>query len=384
MFMPNSPRPPSGTTSSMALPSDVTRHGLTRIPAGRDLDAAQEPQRLATATPTGRRRLGPPTHSTDVPGGWERLRTDRRDFAETIAQLDARKLKPTRPQAPANSASCQRLRPAPCRRRPAASAAPSGRRRPAAQTRFRAFASVLRRWVKTRCGPAASNSAGRVDIGVAGAGTRSRTTAEWTFGGGRNAPGGSVSSRLDVGAQRRQDASARRSRRCPGGASSRSATSRCSISVASRRARPSRTRASSSLNRIGDDDVVGEVAGDADRATPTGGAPARPAASGRSRRGSRPRRPSAFGGARAREARRPGRDRSRRRAPCRRARPAGSVSAPRPGPISRNGSSALRADRRADHLGDPRRLEEVLAEALARPHDVGRHPSVIELGSPRQ
>ena len=56
---------------------------------------------------------------------------------------------------------------------------------------------------------------------------------------------------------------------------------------------------------------------------------------------------------------------------CRPAPPAGAVSAPRPGPISRNVSSAVGRERRAISLRDPGRLEEVLAESLPRPRETG-------------
>ena len=93
----------------------------------------------------------------------------------------------------------------------------------------------------------------------------SRTTAEWTFGGGRNAPGGSVSSALHVGLQRARRSSARRSPSSRLGATSRSATSSCSITVASSESRAD-WREAEELEQDRRRDVVGQVAGDPQRA----------------------------------------------------------------------------------------------------------------------
>ena len=124
--------------------------------------------------------------------------------------------------------------------------------------------------------------------------------------------------------------------RVPGAATSRSATSRWSISVASHD-RNARGEELDQPNRMGDADVVGQVAGDAQRAR---GA----SAAARSRADRSTSEQVAFDDRHVRDgrrsaARRRGRDRSRTRSPrfARAAR--GRVSAPRPGPISMNVSS---------------------------------------------
>ena len=181
-----------------------------------------------------------------------------------------------------------------------------------------------------------------------------------------------------AGTRRREaPAAARRRRMCrcrtlrtpysvvPGAAISRSATSRCSI-TSHRRAAARRRCSSTQLEQDRRRDVVGQVAGDAQR-TP---APGRRRASASRTRSGVDVEEIAFDDREVRRRRRlaarprgRGRSRTRRRAGARAA--SGRVSAPRPGPISRNVSSGCGSIAR-DDLVDPRRLEEVLAEPLAR------------------
>ena len=176
-------------------------------------------------------------------GRWERLKTRKaqRLRGKTIAQLA---------RAGANSATVSRLGPLArvnsrsleqIRGRPAEACRPPARARSAASS----GAAGRRRAPGARTSPRSPTS------------TRGRAEAQADDRGGhlRRRPERARRQRqhaLDVGEQRRPGRPARRSRAIPGGATSRSATSFCSISVASLNSRPS-SAASSSLNRIGDE-----------------------------------------------------------------------------------------------------------------------------------
>ena len=114
---------------------------------------------------------------------------------------------------------------------------------------FRALLSVLRRWVNiVRTIRVKSASSTNVTGGGRNA---SRTTADETCGGGRKAPGGRARMRVTSACSPARIDSTPYSL-VPGLAVSRSATSRCSMSVAS--ASPPVVAASfSSMNMIGDE-----------------------------------------------------------------------------------------------------------------------------------
>ena len=188
------------------------------------------------------------------------------------------------------------------------------------------------------------------------AGTPARTTAECTFGRGRNAPGGRVRTgrtsawSCDQDRQHAVVAASRASARC------RSATSRCSISVASTRRPPVALCA----RAAGTGSATRRCRAGCPR--PGVGRSARPPR-GRSR-GSRRATSVTFGGSAARSAATMSRSIS---TAVRRADPRRQPQRQRagPGPISRNRSSGC-GSIAADELVGPRRLEEVLAESLLR------------------
>ena len=201
----------------------------------------------------------------------------------------------------------------------------------------------------------ASNTARR-RVGTAGGRNVSRTTAEWTFGAGRNAPGGSVSSRPDVGVQ-------------PG-----SDRQHAVVAGAGRGHQPLGHLALQHQRRVR---ACGRWL-DARRAAGTGSATRCCRAGCRRPAAAQP--PASGGDVEVEEV---GLRRgSRWRAAAARAPPTISrsistavrcatrgasliVSAPGPGPISRNRSVGRRRDRR-DQLVGPGRLEEVLAVTFLR------------------
>ena len=165
-----------------------------------------------------------------------------------------------------------------------------------AATASSAFASVFRRRVNTACDQRARTRVAVADRRLGRRESAGGRRADWTFGGGRNAPGGSVSTRSTSARwpiRTRQHAVVAACRaRPPAGRRPPAAAS------ASRRraARPS----SCSVEQLEQDrrgDVVGQVAGDANGRS----ALARREQLGDREidaRGNRPRRPCTFGGAR--------------------------------------------------------------------------------------
>ena len=211
VFRPNSPRPPSGTTSTAGAPrSRASDRELIAIPARR------RAWNRWTVPDTLRTHVGRRTTADDS-GRWESLEnggglgrnysTGRRFRSSSWPnghRRDRQAAMAPRRQLVGQSSELQQLqRFGPAPRVDASRASTSSARcRAPSQTAPSAFAIVLRRCVKTDRTMADNQL--RVAHARAAAGERSRrTTADRTLGAGRNAPGGSDSRRVDVGAERR-------------------------------------------------------------------------------------------------------------------------------------------------------------------------------------
>ena len=277
MFMPNSPSPPSGISSSggdigrRVVASSDHQVKAPRIAGSTASATARRVSRRADSRRTGHARRATRAGGTGVycggeprlvcpPGaaGTARPGTAAK-AAQTIAQLARGRSEKVR--KPRQLCQLQRLGTAPPDRSRRASrprgASRAGRRvgrsafdeRLAPLHEHRADHRLERRFVRHRDGAAAETAAGRRPNEPSGARPE---------GAGRQRQ-----QRPHVGVQLHEDrqhavvAASRAAR------SMRSATSRCSIRVAST-SRPRRRCASMSANRIGEDDVVGKVAGDAD------------------------------------------------------------------------------------------------------------------------
>ena len=329
MLRPNSPRPPSGTTSTGGAPADTgaPRTHSCDIPAERSVPRRSVQGNLqATCDPGGSKRS--PFQAAGRPGKTGGF------SSETIAQLQLTRREAKTSRKRGHFDQLQRLGP-PLADRCRPRRAPSPASTPALDARTAsARCQRLAPLGEHRPHHARRTAAGRRSS-TGGGRNASRTTAECTFGGGRNAPAAATAAASHRRASAGQTVSTPYSP-VPALATSRSATSFCSISVASRTP-PVVAASSSSAKQDRRRDVVGKVADDADLIAGLGrrAEPVRR----RSRRG-RPSRTSpcttvTFGSAAARAPRRD-RDRPRRRAAGRPAPPAGAVIAPRPGPISTN------------------------------------------------
>ena len=190
MLRPNSPRPPSGTTSTAGAPATPRRGHTHANPSQAQPGLAQ-----ATGAPSGE---GTPhagglrmARATDAqnrrPGRWEPPEKTRRvsrnySTASLRAGQGVRQAPPIRPGAASRDV-------ARIDTRRASTAVAS--RRPLVANGLRALAIVFRRCVNivrtirtTRSGRRTGNGGGR---------KVRRTTADWTWGAGRNAPGGRAS-----------------------------------------------------------------------------------------------------------------------------------------------------------------------------------------------